>query len=327
MRVVALLGLLLFSFAASAQELFPMTQPASTMPKNVLGIRAFADDYKEPNNQYKNLFGLRLMYGVTSKLSVMLSATVSNHHDTLLPPDFPDHNTPQIGVKLPYQFNGLHAYAQYRFLSIDGEHSHIRAAAYAESSWLNVAHDEAEPNLMDDTKGYGGGFIVTGLKNRFAISATGGFIIPSMYKGDVPDQIAGLPPVPAKVVYGRAVNYSLSLGYLLFPRQYKSYNQTNINLYLEFIGKSYEGARIYFQNIGQPGSYYEITGLITGLGLQALSAGHYVEIHPGVQAIIKSNLRIDLSIGYPFINKSWAHYFYPLYTIGIQRYFFFDRNN
>ncbi|MFN5932627.1 MAG: hypothetical protein ACK42F_13680, partial [Sphingobacteriales bacterium] len=33
-----------------------------------------------------------------------------------------------------------------------------------------------------------------------------------------------------------AFNYSLSGGYLLYPRSYKSYNQTNFNIYLECLG-------------------------------------------------------------------------------------------
>ena len=32
------------------------------------------------------------------------------------------------------------------------------------------------------------------------------------------------------------MNYSLSAGYLLFPETYKNYRQTNVNLYLEFLG-------------------------------------------------------------------------------------------
>ena len=41
-------------------------------------------------------------------------------------------------------------------------------AAYAEWSNTNVTHDEAEPTLLGDTRGYGGGLITTYLKNHFA---------------------------------------------------------------------------------------------------------------------------------------------------------------
>jgi hypothetical protein len=318
MRTILLLLLCSMGTARlEAQELFPLTEPASTMPKQVLGARIMSQQYLEPNDQYRNMTGIRLMYGVTSKLTVMLNATVSNHHSKDLPPDFPDHNTPQIGVPLPLRFNGVNIYAKYRLLSKDGQNSHFRIGAYAEYSYLDVAHDEAEPNLMDDTRGFGGGIIATYLKKHFAVSFTGGVILPADYHGKVPDLLVGLPAVPATVQYGRAANYSLSFGYLLLPKVYKNYNQTNLNLYIELLGKSYERAKVFFDNLGQPGTPYEVTGA----GMQALSAGHYIEVHPGIQAIIKSNLRIDLSVGFPMVRKSYAH-FYPLYSIGIQRYFY-----
>jgi hypothetical protein len=310
------------SFSAAAQELFPICEPASTMPKGVLGFRAFSESYKEPGNKFRNLSGVKIMYGLTPKLTIMAIPNGSNHHNATLPPDFPTHNTPQIGVPHPFLFlfNGVDFYAKYRFLSNDGQNTHFRMAAYAEGSYLTVAHDEAEPTLLDDTKGYGGGVIATYLKHRFAASFTGGFIIPLEYKGGVSDQLTGLPEVPAHVYYGKAVNYSLSFGYLLSPKTYTDYNQTNWNIYVEFIGKSYGAAKVDFSNILAPGSYYPVSVQ----GVPVLLAGQYVELHPGVQCIIKSNLRIDLSAGFPFIDKSYAHY-YPLYTVGIQRYLYFNK--
>lgn len=313
-------ALFLMPQLSRAQELFPLTEPASNMPKGVLGIRAFDQSYREPGNAIRNMGGIRLMYGVLPQLSVYVNGTVSNHHSASLPPDFPTHNTPQIGVPLPYRFNGINVYAKYRFLSLDGENTHFRATAYAEYGFLNVAHDEGEPNLMDDTKGGGGGLIATWLHKRFAVSFTGGVILPSPYEGVVPDPLPDLPGVPARVEYGRAVNYSLSFGYLLAPSSYKSYNQTNWNVYVEFLGKSYEGANVYFDNIGTPGTPYPVTGA----GYQVLKSNSYVEMHPGVQAIIKSNLRLDLSVGLPVINRSYAHY-YPMVSLGVQRYFYFKK--
>jgi len=322
MRYVLFLFLYTFCcLPTQAQELYPMTEPASSVPAGVLGIRAYSQSYAEVHHQFRNLFALKAMYGVTAKLSVMVTGTVSNHHSKLLPPDFPDHNTPQIGVALPYRFNGVHAYAKYRFLSKDAPKKHFRMAAYAEYGFVQVAHDEAEPSLLDDTRGFGAGIITTYLSNRFAASFTGGIVLPSAYKGDVPDFIPGLAGVPARVEYGRAAVYNLSFGYRLFPHTYTDYNQTNWNVYVEFLGKSYEAAQIFFENIGQPGSAYPVTGA----AVPALGAGHYVEIHPGIQAIIRSNLRLDVSVGFPLIRKSYTH-FYPLYSVGIQRYFFFKKS-
>lgn len=287
------------------------------MPKGVTGIRAFGQAYREPGNFIRGLGALRLMYGLTPKLTVMATATASNHHSKELPPDFPDHNTPQTGVPLPWRFNGVNLYARYRLYSRDGTRRHLRVAAYASASWLDVAHDEAEPDLLDDTRGLGAGVIGTWLKNHFAVSATVGGILPAAYRGEVPDLIPGLPSVPARVTYGRALNYSLSFGYLLLPVKYTGYEQTNINLYAEFVGKSYGGGKVFFDNIGAPGSSYEIQGS----AVEAFRANTYLEVHPGIQAIIRSNLRIDLSAGFPLLSKSYTR-FYPVFQIGVQRYFF-----
>jgi len=311
-----ILILLVPAGASKAQELFIQTEPASTMPGGVTGIRAITQVYREPGNYIRGMTALRIMHGVTPKLTVMLTATASNHHSKELPPRFPDHNTPQIGVGLPWRFNGLNLYARYRIYSNDGPKTHFRIAAYGTASWMDVAHDEGEPDLMDDTKGLGGGIITTWLRKHFALSTTVGGIVPSAYKGRVPDIIPGLPSIPAHVRYGNAVTYSLSAGYLLLPRTYKGYGQTNINLYAELLGKSYGAGKVFLENIGS-GSAYQISGP----ALQVFEAHTYAEFHPGIQAIFGSNLRIDLSAGFPLLSRSYAR-FYPIYTVSVQRYFF-----
>jgi len=296
-----------------------MTEPASSVPKGSLGVRFFSETYNEVD-RLRNLFALRLMYGLTSRLTVEATPTVSNHHNPQLPPEFPTHNTPQIGVDHPYLFNGVDFYAKYRFLSLDGQNSHFRAAIYGEYSILNTTHDEAEPTLLDDNSGWGAGLIATYLKNHFAASFTGGLIKPFKYTGDVPDPIPGLPGVPATVTYGNGYNYSLSFGYLLFPDQYSSYRQTNWNIYMEFLGKDYDPVEMQVGNV-----YYKLPQYsISTAGNRALQGSQYVELYPGVQCIILSDLRIELSLGFPVVNRSYAH-FYPVYAFGIQRYFNFHK--
>src|ERR1700744_52505 len=121
----------LLPFMLPAQELFQQTEPASTIPKGTWGIRASDQSYNEIN-RIRNIYTVKAMYGLTPKLTVMVSADVSNHHNKDLPPGFPEHNTPQIGVHHPYLFNGVDMYAKYRFLTIDGQNSHLRAAVYGE---------------------------------------------------------------------------------------------------------------------------------------------------------------------------------------------------
>jgi hypothetical protein len=307
-----------------SQELFPLNEPASNVPKGIVGLRVMGDSYKELN-RYRNEFGLRIMYGVLPRLSVSATIGISNHHDENFPANLVTHthNGNQTsyttgdferGLHYPYRSNGIYAFAKYRFISHDGSHSHFRVAAYAEGAYLKQAHDEAEPNLIGDTKGYGGGLIATCLKNHFAISLTSGVTIPGSYTGLSPD-INGGPMISTTIHYGQAFNYNLSMGYLLLPKTYKNYDQVNLNIYLELLGKIYEAA-----------SVYQYGDLPIPVNTPLLEKGNYVNIAPGIQCIIKSNLRIDLSMKYPLIHKSYST-FYPVVQLGVQRYFYGRKKN
>jgi hypothetical protein len=62
-----------------------------------------------------------------------------------------------------------------------------------------------------------------------------------------------------------AINYSLSMGYLLFPVTYRDYKQTNVNLYLEL------------------------------LGMRGLETKHdMIDLAPAVQFIFNSNFKVNL---------------------------------
>jgi len=311
-----LIILLIPSFSASAQELFPLSEPASTIPKNTLGIRVFSETYKEVR-QWRNESALRLMYGAGARFSIYLTALASNHHGNKMPEEFPFHNTPERGKYYPYKFNGFHLYGKYRFLSKDGQNAHFRMAAYAEGAYVKTTHHETEPDLeMGDNSGIGFGLITTGLKNRFAVSLTTGIILPATYLGESPDPIPSLPDIPIRVTYGKALIYSLSFGYLLLPRKYKNYKQGNLNLYLEFRGKAYDAAKVDLF-VGEPNEYYVINAQYP----PALQRSWFVDVSPGLQYIIGSNLRIDFSTTFRCLGFSYAR-LYPVYTIGIQRYFY-----
>jgi hypothetical protein len=301
-----------------SQELFILNEPASSVPKGVIGVRAFTQNYKE-YHQNRSLNVLRLMYGATAKLSVMATASISNHHDRRLPKDLINHthigNTTNYytqaikrGVHYPYLFNGVYLFAKYRFYSNDSQNKHFRMSAYGEWSNVGVAHDEAEPNLMDDTGGYGFGLISTWLKNRFAASLTTGFIRPNSYSETQPDFTGG-PDLPTTIYYGNAIKYNASFGYRLYPKKYEGYEQVNWNIYLELTGKTYDAARV-IQN-----------GTEIATKTVALKRGSYVEINPGIQRIVNSNTRIELCYGFNLIGFSYVH-FSPVWTLAIQRYFY-----
>jgi hypothetical protein len=302
-----------------AQELFPLSEPASNVPKGVVGLRAFTQNYKEYNTN-RSLDAFRIMYGLTPRLSVMATASISNHHSKKLPKDLiththlPSGNTNYFthpikrGVHYPYLFNGIYLFAKYRFLSLDEQNKHFRVAAYADWSNVHVAHDEAEPNLMDDTGGYGAGLIATWLKNRLAASLTTGFIKPNSYSEIQPDFTGG-PDLPTTLYYGNAIRYNASIGYRLYPKKYEGYEQVNWNIYLELIGKSYGAARV-IQN-----------GTEIATKTVALQSGSFLEIYPSIQRIVNSNTRFELSYGFNLFGVSYVH-FPPVLTFAIQRYFY-----
>ncbi len=299
-----------------AQELYPNTEPASNFPTKTIGLRIMSEWYDDGNGYVRNMNALRLMYGLAPRLSVSLTAAMSNHHKQLLPEDYPYHNTPERGVYKPYEFNGISAYAKYRFLSKDEEKSHLRMAVYAEASTVSVAHDEGEPRLLDDTKGFGFGYIGTWLQRKFAASITLGAIFPGQYKGAQPDVVRTMPDIPTRVRYGNAINYSLSMGYLLLPKTYRDYRQANLNVYLELMGKYYGDTKVWVRPQGVP-EYLVDNALIP----PALRKGFYMDIVPGLQLIINSNTRIDFSVNFKGWHYSYAR-LYPQFNIGLQHYFY-----
>lgn len=95
----------------------------------------------------------------------------------------------------------------------------------------------------------------TQLLHRLALSGSLNYAIAS-YKNHIksplqPEQYAG---------------YTFSAGYLIYPRIYKDYQQPNVNLYMELLGKSNTDTR-----------------------------ANYTEIAPAIQLILNSTTRIDFS--------------------------------
>ena len=324
--LIALLFLPLFS---GAQELFPISDLASSVPKGALGVKVFDEGYQE-TDLYRNLAGLKLLYGVTSKLSVAATATLSDIHEKTLPFDFITHNhgvkgdtgstnTPVAGIPYPYVFNSVDLYAKYRFFTEDAQNNHLRMAAYGEASYVAVPSHEAEPDLVMHTSGFGAGAIATYLNHHFAVSLTAGVILPLEYKGNTYDKYGGI--YPTTIQYGNAVNYDLSFGYLLFPRKYTDYHQTNINIYCEFFGKAYGAAQITQKD----GPYSWAATLDLPNTTPILKAGYYLDAAPGVQLILNSTYRVELATAFPFIHQSYDH-LYPYYLLAVQRYLFFNRH-
>lgn len=159
-----------------------------------------------------------------------------------------------------FKATGGGAYAKYRFYSQDEVHSHFRMAAYARATYNNSAVSQAGIDFDGYNSGYEAGIVSTKLINKVALSAGGSFVHATDNGSN-------------KFYYGNnnrnAIAYNFSLGKLLLPKEYVSYNQTNVNGMLELLGQ---------------------TNLATGKS--------FIDLAPSVQFIILSKMRVDA--GYKF---------------------------
>lgn len=302
---------IIFAFGCTniglAQELYPNSEPASIIPKNAVGVRLMNEAYNNGGN-LRSWNGAMFMYGISSKLMLNAMITGSNHHAKTLPANFVKQDTGQqpyvlsasAANKYSYLFEAVNLGFRYRFLNLDGDHRHFRTALYGNGVYSSRPHDEAEVTLMGDNRGIGGGVISTVLIKKLAVSITGGMVKPFAYQ-----ESSGLA-----INYGNAFNYSLSFGYLLYPFKYKNFNETNVNLYAEVIGKSYDGL-----SVSKDGNAIPV------IANKGFTPGQYIEFRPALQFIIKSNLRIDLATSVPILNRSYIRK-YPLYQVNLQYYFF-----
>lgn len=160
-----------------------------------------------------------------------------------------------------FKFNGGAMYLKYRFLSQDEVHSHFRMAFFTRAAINNSHIHQPGIDLNGLNSGYETGLIATKLINKVAFSAGGSFL-------HATDNVSG-----NKVYYNdedrNALGYNLSIGKLMLPKEYKDYNQTNLNLMVEMLGQT---------NMG--------------------SGKTYLDLAPVVQFIIHSQLRVDA--GYRF---------------------------
>jgi hypothetical protein len=240
---------------AAAQELYVNTEPASNMPANSLGIRLTNKFF---NMEHSGDVGMRfepeVMWGVNKRLMVHVLGYASNMMQSSI------------------RAEGGSVYAKYRFLSLDQQHAHFRMAAYVRGSVIDNPYypvmpdgthamrpyDNKELDLEGATSGVNGGIIATQLLHKLALSTTLGY---SRYMNNVKDNI---PEDFSK----NSVNYSLSAGYLVLPVKYKNFQQTNLNLYLELLGKT---------------------------NTDGVGRGSYLDVAPAIQFIFNSTTRLDLS--------------------------------
>jgi hypothetical protein len=296
----------------AAQELFPYAEAASTLPKGVFSYRLSTEYYKDLQNHSKNWYAVRAMYGVTKNFTAILTASGSNHHIKNFPNGyaayFLNHHTRYNSLNA-FSFEGFHLYLKYRVVHLDGYKKHLRLAVYAEGSNCRVAHDEAEPNLMGDNAGFGGGAIATALYHRAALSITAGYVKPIGYYDQKSD---------VTFTSGNLFLTNLSLGYLLFPKSYKSYNDLNMSIYAELIYRNYQKATLQ-----QASNVFDVSNFNLGdpFTYQSLQKNQYCDLRTYFQWVFNAKSRIDIGVSWQLWQKSYVH-FYPMMAINYQRYIF-----
>jgi hypothetical protein len=159
-------------------------------------------------------------------------------------------------------FESLGLYTKYRVLSIDALHQHFRAAIFGKATFSNNKSLYEEISLDGDQSAVESGVVLTQLLHKLAISSTIGLI-------EVTGKERWNKPIGVIMPSFEGIQYSLSAGYLLYPKSYISYDQSNFNVYMEFLG---------------------------GLSLDRKT--RYLDMAPAIQWIIKSNAKLNL--GYRF---------------------------
>lgn len=243
-RILLAVCLVAMACPLFAQELYVNTEPASNMATNSLGLRIENQGYFKPD--FKNRSTFEAMYGVSRYLMVHGSLYTSN-----------------------YYFNGQHfeggsVYAKYRFLSVDTVQQHFKGAFFAKLSSINNPIVNQEITLEGDNSGLQSGLVFTQLLHKLALSGSVSYLRAFDNRGGY-----DLPIGQAR----NAAAYTLSCGYLLLPRKYRDFSQTNLNLYVELLGKTNPGR-------GQS----------------------YLDVAPAVQLIFNSTFRLDFSYRTPIYN-------------------------
>lgn len=161
-------------------------------------------------------------------------------------------------------FESARLYAKWRFLSVDDLHKHFRLAAFGAATYSRNHLDHNEINLMGgDQSGVQAGLIATQLWNKLAVSGT-------VSLNEIIDKERRKKLSPEQYAFS-SVNYSISAGYLVLPKEYTSYKQTNLNLYFEILGS---------RNLNWTEDKY------------------YVDFAPAIQLIFNSNSKLNM--GYRF---------------------------
>jgi hypothetical protein len=240
MKQYVLVVLILLSVSSYSQELYVFTEPASNMATKSIGLRLNNYFMTNKASSEMNYYLIpEVMFGVSKNVMIHADAFFSNQSNS-------------------FTANGGSIYFKYRFYTNDEVQRHFRMAFFARGSFNNSIIQQQEINLYGFNSGFEGGIVATQLLHKVALSSAVSF-----------DK--AIDNGSHQFIYGgnnsKAINYTLSFGKLILPKEYKDYRQTNLNLLLDVLSQ---------YNLG--------------------SGKYYVDACPAAQLIINSQGRID--IGY-----------------------------
>ena len=237
-----------------SQELYINTEAASLIPKGTKVIRFnYSNIFLNQTNEKESvknalLFTPSLAYGLSKKIMISGSFQFSNK------PYEKDLDT-------NFGFNGFKLYSKQRIFTTDKQKNHTRLSSFVKYSFHKEKFMKSNIDLELQDKGFEFGLIGTQLIKKLAISITSAYT----RVNDIYDKSNNLFRL------GTLKN-SISAGYLVFPRKYKSYKQTNFNIYLEYI-----------------------TNTITNKSFPERFNKFSSTLAPGIQFIFLSRSRLDFS--------------------------------
>ena len=247
MKQICVLACFFFAFKAKGQELYVFSEPASNMPAQSMSLRIKGELMgPQPwHNSPMQRVIPEFMFGLSKKWMVHAGASFGNMHTN------------------SFGWESVSTYIKYRFLSKEEIHEHFRMAAFVEAAYSRSPFHQDEINIGGDKSGVRLGVIATQLWHKLAVSGT----ISHTQILDESRNSKNVIYVPSRIYQG--MDYSLSAGYLLLPKEYTDYKQTNLNLYLEFLSQQSLDRKAYF-----------------------------IDMAPALQLIFNSNTK--LNVGYRF---------------------------
>lgn len=209
MKNIFLIASLFIYGTLKSQELFLITDPASNIPKNALSINFTNSLFKDKKTFFNYHLMPEISYGINKNFMIRGSIFSSNRNNSLY-------------------FEGGSIMSKLRFFSIDDVHSHLRIGGYGRFSINRTEIHQEQIEILGHNSGFETGLIITKLNNKLAVNTT--FSYEQIFNNQ-------LNNTPITHPVNKALNYTLSIGRLVYPKKYNDFNQTNINLMVEIVGQ------------------------------------------------------------------------------------------